>query len=175
MVLASAISKALASKTLAHHNVNAHGASPVPCYGHSWMKIPILNQVLMNREGMDWFKFQGQWKEPGAQVTCFHATQLQFLHCAAPYAPNSGGILAQGCLLSGMNGHGGDHGVFVHGSPEGAAFYAISSRAQWPNQPMCFLEVAATNLKVVKGGMADRYCACALPGTTNTKVELRYV
>ena len=37
----------------------------MPCYGHSWMKIPILNQVLMNPEGMDWFRFQGQWKEPG--------------------------------------------------------------------------------------------------------------
>ena len=75
-------------------------------------------------------------------------------------------------LRTGKNGHNKYHGVFFHAGVDGAAFYVDSPRPQWPQEPMCFLELACTSMKKVKGGMAQRYCATGQPGTINRKVQL---
>ncbi len=63
-------------------------------------------------------------------------------------------------------------GVFFHATPEGAAFYVVSSRQTWPLEPMCFLELLAISANKVKGGMDGRYCAKGEVGRENRKVEL---
>eukprot|EP00969_Alexandrium_andersonii_P288628 12759117-Alexandrium_andersonii.AAC.1 len=61
--------------------------------------------------------------------------------------------------MSGINGHGGRFGVFVHAHVDGAGFYVRSSPQQWPDEPMCAVEAIATGMSVVRGGMRQRYVA----------------
>ena len=107
-----------------------------------------------------------------SQAIGFHATQLRHLFEGAEHAPSSRGILEDGFLLCGKSTHQGRTGVFMHAQPHGAAFYVTSSRPQWPELPMCFLEVRAFKLRVVKGGMKERYYAPGEPGTIQRMVEI---
>ena len=140
--------------------------------GQLWARILFKHSMPLDQSLSTGFEMEGKSFPAGSTVPGFHATKYANLFAASEFAQCSSGILHELNLRTGVNGHKGDHGVFFHCAPEGAAFYVQSSRPKWPFEPMCFIELRSLDAKKVKGGMAGRYCATGVPGMINNKVQL---
>lgn len=169
--MSSAVAQQLASTIMRHPSITS-GMEWVVCNGERWLRITLRGMVPLDPLEAEDYEVAGVWMPSGTSSTVFHATRMQHLIGGTHLAPGSGGILSDGGLRAGQNGHGNRYGVFVHEEPQGAAFYVMSSRPQWPSEPMAIVEARALCLRKVKGGMAGRYSVPAAVGQQRRNIAV---
>ena len=118
----SSLASDFASAVRDHSAMDSVSFKEIVVNGQLWARIPFKHSMPLDQSLSYGFHVEGKYVPAGSTVLGFHATTYANLFAASAFAQCSSGILHELSLRTGVNGHKGDHGVFFHIGPEGAAF-----------------------------------------------------